>query len=213
MRMAWMLAVLLMATTAGAEDVEGEALAAPPRRNVVSIDLLNLTSKTLSVSDERVLSERLSVGLGADVTFLATQSRFVSIGGVDSFTPGFHTRTVGFEVTPRARYFLLGRAPVGLWVGPQLGVGLINERSFFEDSGPRFMVRRSFLTLSGAALAGCSVALGPHVILQAAAGLGGRLSRIRETAPADATHEVMVPQVRDSWEVRPVTQLALGYAF
>ncbi len=119
MKKLWMLAGVLMATGAMAQEQAAEA---PMRRNVLSLDVINPTWSRFAVSGERVLSERVSVQLGVGLTLVASHSSSQSGDEVRAFT--VDARSLGVELLPAARFYLLGRAPVGLWVGPQLGAGL-----------------------------------------------------------------------------------------
>ncbi len=70
--------------------------------------------------------------------------------------------------------------------------------------------------MRGAALAGYSAALGKHVILQAALGVGAFRSRSTMFPPSSTGLGVVAgfgPSESVTWEVRPTTQLSLGWAF
>jgi hypothetical protein len=211
MRMTWMLAGVLMATGAMAQEQETEE---PVQRNVLSLDVINPTWSRFAVSGERVLSERVSVQLGVALTLVASHSSSQLDDELRELTAD--SRSFGIELLPAARFYLLGRAPVGLWVGPQLGAGITHDRGTWGTEPSKITSSRRFLSVRGAALAGYSAALGKHVILQAALGVGAFRS-LRTEFPASATQPGLVsgdgPRDHVTWEVRPTTQLSLGWAF
>jgi hypothetical protein len=211
MRKVWMLVLMLTATTTAAADDGTANEAVPLPRNVISLDVINPTWSRFAVSGARVLSERVSVQLALGLLFVATGTTDERESEQRSWS--VHSRSLGFELAPGARFFLLGKAPVGLWVGPELGVGI--ERNAFSVSGSMTgpAPTRHFSWIRGTALAGYSAALGKHVILQGAIGVGMRSTRMEDTFASNTQPPATERAVQRTWEVRPTTQLSLGYAF
>lgn len=209
MRTMAMLVGLLLAAGAMAQEQEE-----PVRRNVLSLDVINPTWSRFAVSGERVLSGRVSVQLGVGVTLVASHTESEYDEGQVAFR--MDSRALGLELLPAARVYLLGRAPVGLWVGPQLGVGVVRDRWTLGREGNELTGTRRLLSVRGAALAGYSAALGRNVVLQAAVGVGAFRERRTQFTPSSTGVELVEalgPQETSTWEVRPTTQLSVGWAF
>ncbi|HYO56985.1 MAG TPA: DUF3575 domain-containing protein [Archangium sp.] len=193
-----------------------------PLSTVLSVDAVSLVRSTLQVEGERVLTDRISVQLGVSLSLSATWlSREVPIASADGFVTrrveqGNTTGTVSLK--PGARYFLLGRAPEGLWAGLQLGVGV--GRSLFDSqsNGVAEPARiTSLLTLGGDALVGYSLLLTRGFMLQAAAGLGAAYTTYEESSTISVGQDNQPsygpPSRTHRWDFRPTIRLALGWAF
>ena len=218
MRMAWMLAVLLMATGAMAQE---QAVEEPVRRNGVALDVSGLLQGNVGVAAERAVASRMSVRLGVRAGWSAQWTRNPeAFWSPEGDVTSWDTRDTSLAFEPSARIFLTEHAPEGLWVGPQLGLRLgwshdtlVVEREGVTMPGS-YPVSRS-LTASGGALVGYSAVLGKGVALQAAVGLA--LSHVRPlgaghvASPSLGLRPVVVGT--SQWDLRPVTQLSLGYAF
>ncbi|MBF5045204.1 hypothetical protein FGE12_22560 [Aggregicoccus sp. 17bor-14] len=218
-----MLAAVLMAGGAMAEE---QAPAETPRRNVVAIDVGGLLQESVSVSAERAVHERISLRLGlrTGVSALWAHVPFETASDSSGSWNMSH-RSVILAFEPGARLFLTGRALEGLWIGPQLGVGVRwSHEGSSSDLNPDYRTGAAgtSLDLSASALGGYSVVLGRRLTLQAA--VGARLGYARalsgwnESVGIDPQgHTVHLrTEVQGhftQWALQPVTQLALGYAF
>lgn len=218
MRMTRMWAVVLVL-------VAGQAFAAEEAvSNVLSVDVLGLARRELQLEGERVLSERIGVRLGVSFSLfdVLTIREGVVLGGDGSEIARSETDNRGFGVAvePGLRVYLMGRAPEGLWVGPQLGVGM--SRTMIEsklEGTQQSAIRDSRLVmLSGAALVGYSVILPKGITLQVSAGVETSHHFVTDwpelTPPAGQQPGPNVPPGRYyRGETRPLTRLALGWAF
>ncbi len=205
----------------GAQSHEAKGQPRPPS-TVLSVDAASLLRSTLQLEGERVLTEKISVQLGVGLSLSATRvDREVPIASAEGFVTrrveqGNTTGTVSLE--PGARYFLLGRAPEGLWAGVQLGVGvglgLFDSRSNGVAEPAR---TTSLLTLGGDALVGYSLLLTRGFMLQAAVGLGTAYTTYEESSTLSVGQDGQTshgpPSRTHRWDFRPTTRLALGWAF
>ena len=211
MKKLWMLAGVLMATSASAQEQETEE--AGQARNVVALDVAGLLQDSIGVSAERAVAQRVSARLGLRVGLNARWTRDPwAVSYTGRRVESLNERDLSFALEPGARLFLTGRAPEGFWMGPQVGLKLGWTRSTFELEGssePADFWRSRFLVASAGALAGYSAILGKSVSLQAAAGLN--LSYERPLGGNDTVG----PAIHGSsqWALQPLTQLSLGYAF
>lgn len=208
MRKAWMLMLMLTATTAVADE-RMESEPAEWRRHVVALDVGGLLQRTVGASMESAVSERASLRLGLRVGLEAQWTHHEFSSGDDRWS----SRNVTLALEPGARFFLTGRAPEGIWVGPQLGLlhgwSHLSIEEFRFAPPSRTLDSRS-LVASGSALAGYSAVLSGGVSLQAAAGLA--LSYWRPLGAPAPQPGVDSPS-STQWGLEPVTQLSLGYAF
>jgi hypothetical protein len=209
MRMAWMLAGVLMATGAQAQEAQE-----PVRRNVVALDVGGLLQNTVGVAAERAVLERMTVRLGLRAGLNALWTRNpLGVASTDGAVVHLSSRDTSLALEPGARFFLTGRALEGLWVGPQLGLKLGWVRTSWSTESGGLQAgsgagTRS-LSVSGSALAGYSAIVGKGVALQAAAGLA-----LSHSSALGESYGLGYPNNGSSqWALQPVTQLSLGYAF
>ncbi|HSP79005.1 MAG TPA: hypothetical protein VLQ93_10775 [Myxococcaceae bacterium] len=191
--------------------------------NVLSVDALGLTRRELQLEGERVLSERIGVRLGVSLSFsdvrIGREDPILSDNGAVIARSELNIQGFGAAVEPGLRVYLTGRAPEGLWIGPQLGVGV--SRSTTESRSERTQQSSTrdsrVVTLSGAALVGYSVILPKGITLQVAAGVGTSQLSISEWPVHGSSTGEPVPNVPPGrsyrWETQPLTRLALGWAF
>jgi hypothetical protein len=170
MRAVVMLAVL-GATAAGAADVEASASEAVERKTFVGLSVLSGFSSRagLGVEAERALSERVSVRLGVRVgTNLFSQDNQDNVS---------RTRDFALGASPGVRFYLTGRAPSGLWVGPSLELNHSRSTFAFPSvtvEGATFDVesRQRQWSVGAAGLVGYSMVLREGLTVQAGVGLG-----------------------------------------
>jgi hypothetical protein len=200
------------ATTDASPPSEPEA-----RQTILGISVLRLLGNgLLEVSGERVVSPRLSVGLGlrAGISHSEYRSEVVGNPGINGASD---QREYLLGAEPMARIFLTGTAPEGLWVSPRLGVSHQWLKSGGEGElafGPSDF--RSW-NVGGAALLGYSTIVGRGLAIQFGVGLEGRYASNTQKTRAQqmGADGVVVEQVTrtNSWFVGERVDLSVGWAF
>ena len=105
------LAPCLASASESSAEVEGSVSVHPGPRNVISVAPFSFLLGAVGAEYERVVADPLSLTFHADY-------RWLSLPGVDGAAP-VGASVVGLNVG--AHFFLLGKAPSGLWLGPELG--------------------------------------------------------------------------------------------
>ncbi|ATB30131.1 DUF3575 domain-containing protein [Melittangium boletus] len=202
--MNWMACagVALLPMQVGAEEfLEQESQEV---RSTVVLAHPGLTGQ-LGAGVEHAVGERVT--LAATVTVMANFNDLRS----DALGTGFSSTQWGLGLDPGVHFFLTGRAPEGLWVGPHLEVfgdyvtsrndTVYPEASQSVESGWRS------LTYGASARLGYTVILAPGLTAQLAVGITGhRNHTLASTPSADEGY-------LRSWSVAPRTTLAVGWAF
>lgn len=138
-------------------------------------------------------------------------------GGVST---GFSTQRWGVGVDPGVHFFLAGRAPEGLWVGPHAELSVLHHRSehdlvVYGGSGERVRVSQGSRTLQYGASArvGYNAILSPGLSVQVSAGLwalqGQYTSFTTERPDGIPVGEAAGPT--RSWSVGPRMTLGVGW--
>lgn len=123
-------------------------------KNVISIAPVSFLFGSLNAEYERVVAKKLSFTVGADFRWLNPS---VDGTGATNIITG---------VNVGAHIFLAGKAPSGLWLGPELGTWLAdgsNEESVYQGVIPRFALQLGYTGLVADILA-ISVGGGVQVI-------------------------------------------------
>ena len=173
----WGLLVSLVSTSVFAQEGVTTGTFPVSRRNVVtlSVPLQGLGSQ-VTLEGERVLGERVSVGLGVSADWEDNQLRLDPRAG--GLMGGWNNTYLELGLAPSMRFYLTGTAPQGLWVSPRLEVGygrsshaLVNP----DESIPNPINNESEAWFMGAmGVVGYSVVLEPGFTLQGGVGLGAR---------------------------------------
>lgn len=173
----WGLLLSLVSTAAFAQEGITTGTFPVARRNVVtlSVPLQGLDSQ-VALEGERVLGERVSVGLGVSATWMKEQLRMepAQYGGVVES----NTTHLELGLAPSLRFYLTGTAPRGLWVSPRVEVGY--GSGSYEVVGDDRVPGGGNGTGSDAwylgamGVVGYSVVLEPGFTLQGGVGVGAR---------------------------------------
>lgn len=162
------LAPLLVASSARSEAIPSAAFENPEgRRFVVTAQVLPWVAGIYSGGVEMRLNERFSLGLGAQtaaLTFITEQNEVTST-----------TQVLGVGLQPGFSYFLVGKAPSGLWVGPKLElayVALSTATRSASPTGSRFSTSTSGFTYGGHVMIGYNAIFANGLTLTGGLGLG-----------------------------------------
>lgn len=227
MRSAMVVTAVLWATAAGAVEVEERTQEAEVqgRRTFVGLSVLPLgMGGALGLEAERAVGERISVRLGVRAG--------ASLSSQESAGRGSEFQNFQLAATPGVRFFLTGRAPEGLWAGPNLELsrGWMNSKydTLSSDGSTGTLSLDSTSWGVGAELMlGYTLVLSRGLTVQAGVGFGGGWSRaspaglllpIGATVPSSSTRalQVQVPAEEtyvESWSFRERVSLAVGWAF
>ncbi|AKF84633.1 hypothetical protein MFUL124B02_01975 [Myxococcus fulvus 124B02] len=212
--MPWLCLVLLSSAVAHADSSSTVSTEAVPRETVVGLAVNPMDWGSVMLEGERVVGPHVSVGLGLLVGVHVSNGN----NDVGPLGPRLETRDSTFQVgiVPRARFFLSGAAPEGLWVSPQLEVihrWQRYEQFVVEDQGNESSIRS--LQLGGAALVGYTAILGQGLAVQAGVGAGFRHSSDRY----ENRQQVLPDGERNtstkgrSWTFDERLHISLGWAF
>ncbi|XXF76160.1 DUF3575 domain-containing protein [Myxococcaceae bacterium GXIMD 01537] len=227
MRSAMVLTAVLWATAAGAAEELASEAEVQARRTFVGLSVLPLgTGGAVGLEAERAVGERVSVRLGVRAGASLTSQ------GID----GQGTDYSSFQIaaTPGVRFFLTGRAPEGLWVGPNLELsrGWMNTTSKWVNTiSGESATQSSDSTrwgVGGELMLGYTLVLSRGLTAQAGVGFGGGWSSIESegfvfppigaTVPTSGVRalQTQLPvetQHVESWNFRERVSLAVGWAF
>lgn len=164
------LAVLLLCTSvAGATEPDVSAR----RDSVVSLAIAPDDWRNLTIEGERVVSPRMTLGLGV---LVAVRQEWLSTVPMvpEGARRASENSLMQVGLIPRLRYFLTGTAPEGLWLSPGLELTYRWGRWREEPSPISSQSTSSNQTwaLGGRLMLGYTAILGPGVTLQAGAGIG-----------------------------------------
>jgi len=154
---------------------------------------------------EHAVGER--VALAVTVTVLANLN---DLRWGDSGS-GFSSKQWGLGLDPGVHFYLAGRAPEGLWVGPHVEVfgeyATSRNDIVYPEEGQGVGSGWRSLTYGASARVGYTVILSPGFTAQLAVGITGlRNYTLASAASADEGY-------LRSWSVAPRTTLAVGWAF
>jgi len=187
----------------GGEPLSAVEKTAGPPRNAISVDPFNvLYEGTLSLEYERATGRTLS--------FFVRLPEFNHTGSNGTFqndatmtTEVWQATATKFGISGGLRFFLIGEAPRGLWLGPEIGLGYVSVSWTRFDSSlielGRFSGGAAYFRF--AATAGYTFVFAP-VFLSAGAGIGyaGLIGEVLGT-PIDARGQ------------ERFVHTSLGYAF
>ncbi|MFP2933343.1 hypothetical protein ACLESO_50995 [Pyxidicoccus sp. 3LG] len=214
-----LMTTLLSASAASAAEETEAPPTEPPqvRRNVVGMSITALQSGALSLEGERVVSPRVSVGLGLRLglsrwDFLSESSEGPVFGGDTERT---HTY---LGVDPRVRFFLTGAAPEGLWLSPRLELARRWTNSDGDDPLWTNESKERGWSVGGSAQVGYSVIVGRGLAIQGGVGVEAAYESSRQTyrstPPLGSGVPVDEGEYRSSaWHVGHRMDVSVGWAF
>lgn len=222
MRSAMGVTAVLWATAAGAVETEARALEveAQAPRTFLGLSMLPLgPGGSIGLEAERAVGERFSVRMGVRAG-LGLHSQDVS-GRVSEY------QNFQLAAAPGVRFFLTGRAPEGLWVGPNLELSRSWLTSKFDavladGSTSTFEATSSSWGVGGELMLGYTLVVKRGLTVQAGVGFGGGWSRsepaglLLPSGVALGSSDVQAPaeeQHVDRWDFRERVSLAVGWAF
>jgi hypothetical protein len=128
------LAAVLLAGAPSAHAAEAPGAGTDGPKNTLTVSPTGLVSGLVALEYERVVSDGVSLTFAPDLRL----SQPLSVTGTEAFTEGDRVLTL----SAGARFFVLGRAPSGLWLSPEVGsvMGLtrVGDRQVQEWALPRF---------------------------------------------------------------------------
>jgi hypothetical protein len=188
------------------------------KRNVVtvSVPIQGVGGPQVALEGERVLGERVSVGLGVFTSFRHSRERF----GDPAVTDVTGTNTTQWELglSPALRFYLTGKAPQGLWLSPRLEVGYGRYASQYVNAppeDPRYRDTHSNGWSVGAlAVLGYSVVLDAGFTVQGGLGVGvSRSSRTYDLFMLGAQGQEQVRAKSSAWNLTERLAVNVGWAF
>ncbi|QSQ21022.1 autotransporter outer membrane beta-barrel domain-containing protein [Pyxidicoccus parkwayensis] len=221
-----LLMTVLLSTSVTAAADELSAPLPQERRTVLGISVLPfISSSTLEVGGERVLSPRLSVGLNMRAGLGQQKTRSEATSPFTSMQGGSNQSSFMVGAEPMARLFLTGTAPEGLWLSPRLSIS--HQQSQVRGIGFGLLenatIDSSEWSVGGAALLGYSAIVGRGLAIQFGAGLDARYSRGSSTsrmpvlgAGVDEVDEASFDESKSShrtWSAGERVELTVGWAF
>ncbi|MCP3063059.1 DUF3575 domain-containing protein [Myxococcus sp. K38C18041901] len=212
--MPWLCLMLLSSAGAQANPSSPVSTDAVPRKTVVGLAVNPTDWGQVVLEGERVVGPRVSVGLGLHVGVrVSNGSRDLEMA-----EQRLETRDSFFElgVVPRARFFLSGAAPEGLWVSPQVeAIHQWRKYAQFVVEEQRSESRIRSLQFGGAVLVGYTAILGQGLAVQAGVGVGARHSsdRYESRQPVLPNGEENTSTKGRSWTFDERLQVSLGWAF
>jgi hypothetical protein len=215
-----LLMTVLLSASASAAETEAPPPAPESRRTILGILFNPSQLGVLALQGERVVSPRVSVGLGVRAGILRAggETRYSTPSGTDMESER-SSYLVG--VGPQARFFLTGTAPQGLWLSPQLDVTRSWGR-FYSRGSPlaewESETKTRGWSIGGTALLGYSTVVGKGLAVQIGAGVETRYERTRNAdqhnPPSDSGLFWSDSMRRSrSWYVSERVALSLGWAF
>lgn len=210
---------LLSSAVAHAQELSAAPSVSPSRKTVLGISVTPADLGVVTLEGERVVSPRVSVGLGLRTGFRKQKgwSGYVLPG-----LQGDESRTSSFilGVGPRARFFLVGDAPEGLWLSPGLEVTRGWRRYVYEGQSSINDSEDRTWSFGATAMLGYTVILGRGLAVQAGVGAEARhdSSRYSNSVTARPGYEEQVPVGEQSgkgssWALDERVALSLGWAF
>jgi hypothetical protein len=182
---------------------------AEPVRTVLTVEPLMFAFGQVVGGYERAVSERWSLVAGAHLTASAV-SQQLPAGATET---SFDVQSLIAGVEPGLNYFVIGRAPEGLWVGPRAELYVSRQQSswFSEDATGIF--------LGGGLKAGYTARVLEHLVLEASVGISGRFSAFSTSQP-DSSFGLVDPKLgyfgpvpSRGFAIGLDPSLAVGWAF
>ncbi|NTX10142.1 hypothetical protein HUA76_05050 [Myxococcus sp. CA056] len=210
---------LLSSVAAHAQELSAGPSVSPARKTVLGVSVTPDELGVVTLEGERVVSPRVSVGLGLRTGF--TQQK----GWSDSLVSGERENEAGSStfvlgVGPRARFFLVGDAPEGLWVSPGLEVTRSWRRFEIEGQASLNDNEQRIWSFGATAMLGYTVILGRGLAVQAGVGAEARhdSSQYTSNVTAKPGYEGLFPVGEQSnegrsWVIDERLALSLGWAF
>jgi hypothetical protein len=218
-----LLMTVLLSTSASAADAVATPGAPEGRRTVLGILINPNQLGVLALQGERVVGPRVSVGLGVRAGLLRAGDRSEAANDdIPSFNSETENASYLVGAGARARFFLTGTAPEGLWLSPQLDLarrwGHSDIRSLPVAGWESQMTLRAW-SVGGTALVGYSTVVGKGLAVQVGAGVETRYERGRTSSSSRQVSETgelssseFSGRVR-SWSVNERVELSLGWVF
>ena len=153
-----------------------------------------------SGSFELPLTDKLSLPIGANVTALTGTGGSSQTSGTNVSTGSSTVSVFGVHVEPGISYFLVGRAPAGLWVGAKVELGFVavtvGQKSTFTSGGTTNTSESastvSGFTYGGHAMVGYTYVFDVGLTLQGGLGIGlasSTLSTSQSSGGASSTSQ------------------------
>lgn len=213
MRLLWAVTALAFSSVAMAQTeiaVSPEPAPVQPRSTLIAVSP-QLLGNGLAVSVEHALSPRWSweLGLFGNAVGLLSPAGFLSLGA---------------QLRPAAHVYLWGTAPSGLWVGPQLLLGMDALRSTVlttssSGQGTTLDASTRQTTVGGAVLVGFNLVLPYGLTLAASAGPAlAHRSVISDNSNGVVSYlglgtSLGFPLIGPGTALSLETNFAIGYAF
>ncbi|MFY2556306.1 hypothetical protein ACN469_01575 [Corallococcus terminator] len=210
---------LLSSAVAHAQELSASPSVSTARNTVLGVAITPNELGVVTLEGERVVSPRVSVGLGLRTGFTQAKNWSTAMAPGEPESEGGSSGFI-LGVGPRARFFLVGDAPEGLWVSPGLEVTRSWRR--YEGDGQMSVTESEHRTWSfgATAMLGYTAILGRGLAVQA--GVGAEVRHDSSRASINITPK---PGYEDSyfggeqsikgrsWLVNERLALSLGWAF
>ncbi|NVJ26421.1 MULTISPECIES: hypothetical protein [Myxococcus] len=206
---------LLSSAVAHAQEMSVAPSVSEGRKTVLGVAITPNEWSVVTLEGERVVSPRVSLGLGLRTGL----SRREGDSGllVNGEEPETINSTFLLGVVPRARFFLVGDAPEGLWVSPQVEVTRMWSRYEQEWAGNVTGSRTRTWHLGMTGLLGYTVILGRGLAVQAGVGAGvwreSSHSTLRGISYPDGEVVQETEEEDSRWGLDERMMLSLGWAF
>ena len=165
------------------------------------------------------LTGKLSLPIGANVTAFTGTTGSSQTSGGNTNTASSTVSVVGVHVEPGINYFLVGKAPAGLWVGGRVELGFVAvtvaQRSSFTSGGST-STNESASTVSGFTYGGHAMVGYTHVFdvgltVQGGLGIGIASSTLSTAQSSGSSSSTSQPFFAGGSFGR--ASLAVGWAF
>ncbi len=185
------------------------------RRTVVLAQPLYGLSGQFGASVERAISEH--VALAATVQGTVVLDEGAAFAGWRQ-----SLRRLGAGLEPGVHFYLTGRAPEGLWVGPHLEASVFQHHNVSKGSpaegAPEATLTSRWRTFEygGSVRAGYTAILSPGLSVQVGLGLVALARNMKSTSNSMNLGDGMVTtseSSQDGWWVGPRMSLGVGWAF
>lgn len=206
---------LLSSAVAHAQELSAAPSVSQGRKTVLGVSITPDQWSVVTLEGERVVSPRVSLGLGLRTGLAGRDGDSGLLVNGEPVDTKSSTFLLG--VLPRARFFLMGDAPEGLWVSPQLEV--TRKWSTYEQTWAGIFadsrIRTWHLGMTG--LLGYTAILGRGLAVQA--GVGAELwresyrnmDRRIQLPDGEVIHEG--ESENSTWGLDERMMLSLGWAF
>ncbi|MGZ3460038.1 MAG: hypothetical protein ACXU86_16220, partial [Archangium sp.] len=165
----------------------------------------------VGASVEHAVGTHVALSGGVQVGALLNDNRTTTDG-----RGGFSGQNWSLGVDPGVHFYLAGRAPEGLWVGPHLEASVehqsfASEAAQLDGSFQTFQTGSRRVQYGGSARAGYTAILAPGLSVQVGVGLavlGVSYRNFTSNAPVQA----LTPD-QHGWRLNPRMTVGLGWAF